>query len=399
MVGKRNGAYRSMHSKNAKRVMSSGVGKRGQRPEPAPSPFLCGKCGFQGLDAYDISTHLRNNSYCCIIMNNPIAIPAAASITRVESPPPEEGDSFMCNDYDGSSSEDMNSCASPLGIRRKTPEDSFGRESSSSLDEEGEDSISSFSTDHLDNFDSFDPFDEEEDSDTSCNGYEFYEEETFPAGVDDVVHVGLAQLCRKIKAPLYAYNEILHWAQSAKVQGYSFPADAPHYRTFLASLKKRLNVEDYAHKTSTVNAPGGGTVSFPVFQFESMFLSLMDDPRIKDHLLLNWDDPSSPPTFVSGSLDEIHSGMWHQRTSAKLLRTNSNEVLCGIILAVDRTHVADKDKLSLEPVLFSLSIVETKRVNDGPHSLPDRLRRLRTTLERTTARPQHAFHGSSPETP
>jgi hypothetical protein len=145
------------------------------------------------------------------------------------------------------------------------------------------------------------------------------------------------------------------------VQGYSFSADAPHYRTFLASLKKRLNVEDYNHKTRTINAPGGGMVSFPVFQFESMFLSLMDDPRIKDHLLLNWDDLSSPPTFVSGSLDEIHSGMWHQLTSAKLLRTNSNEVLCGIILAVDRTHVADKDKLSLEPVLFSLSII--------PHAL------------------------------
>jgi hypothetical protein len=104
-----------------------------------------------------------------------------------------------------------------------------------------------------------------------------------------------------------------------------------------------LNVEDYVHKTSTVNAPGGGMVSFPVFQFESMFLSLMDDPRIKDHLLLNWDDLSSPATFVSGSLDEIHSGMWHQHTTAKLLRTNSNEVLCGIILAVNHTHVADKD--------------------------------------------------------
>jgi hypothetical protein len=118
-----------------------------------------------------------------------------------------------------------------------------------------------------------------------------------------------------------------------------------------------LNVKDYGHKTSTVHAPGGGTVSFPIFQFESMILSLIDDPRIKDHLLLNWDDPSSPPTFESGSLDEIHSGTWHQRMSATLLRANSNQVLCSIILAVDRTHVADKDKLSLEPVLFSLSII------------------------------------------
>jgi hypothetical protein len=53
--------------------------------------------------------------------------------------------------------------------------------------------------------------------------------------------------------------------------------------------------------------------------------------------------------------------MWHKHTSAKLLEKNNNEGLCGIILAVDRTHVADKDKFSLEPVLFSLSII--------PHAL------------------------------
>ena len=265
---------------------------------------------------------------------------------------------------DGSSLEDMNSCSSPLDIC-KTSGNSCGSESSSSLDDDGDGSLSSSSADHLDNFVSMYPVDEEEedseeedsDSDISCNGYEFYNEDTFPAGVDDVVHVGLAQLCRKIKAPLYAYNEILSWAQSAKLQGYSFSADAPHYRTFISSLKKRLDVADYAHKTSTVIAPGGGTVSFPVFQFETMFLSLIDDPRIKDHLLLNWDDPCSPTAFDSGSLDEIHSGLWYELTSAKLVKSNSNEVLCGIILAVDRTHVADKDKLSLEPVLFSLSII------------------------------------------
>jgi hypothetical protein len=88
-----------------------------------------------------------------------------------------------------------------------------------------------------------------------------------------------------------------------------------------------------------------------------MFLSLIDDPRVKDHLLLNWDDPSSPTAFDSGSLDKIHSGLWYQLTSAKLVKSKSNEVLCGIILAVDHTHEADKDKLSLKPVLFSLSII------------------------------------------
>jgi hypothetical protein len=72
----------SMYQKHAtKHVMStSGVGKQGQHPEPAPSPF----CSLQqmrfsqGLDAYDILTRLCNNSYCCCnTMNNPIKSPTS----------------------------------------------------------------------------------------------------------------------------------------------------------------------------------------------------------------------------------------------------------------------------------------------------------------------------------
>jgi hypothetical protein len=39
------------------------------------------------------------------------------------------------------------------------------------------------------------------------------------------------------------------------------------------------------------------------------------------------------------------------------MANDSNEILCGIILAINRTHVANKDKLLLAPVLFSLSII------------------------------------------
>jgi hypothetical protein len=65
------------------------------------------------------------------------------------------------------------------------------------------------------------------DSDKSFEGYEFYDEKTFPSGVDDVVYVELSNLCCQIKAPLFAYNKILRWAQNAKGQGYSFPVEAP----------------------------------------------------------------------------------------------------------------------------------------------------------------------------
>lgn len=355
MGNKRRLAYRNRH-KGAKRDRHPAA----QPPEPA-SPFLCGTCGYQGIDAYDISTHLRDSSTYCGSTTNITEVSAAAPSSPPDdsSCPPEEGDSFMYEDENDD--EDIEHSVSP-----ENASSAGGGESSSLLGSVSSASLSS-PADTIGADDDSDTSLKSDDSDTAVkddesdtglvNVYEFYEEESFPSGVDDVVHVELADLCRRIRAPLYAYNEILRWAQNAKGQGYSFPVDAPQYSTFISTLKKRLNIEDYVHKTSTVEAAGGGTVSFPVFDFRSMFVSLIDDPRMKDHLLVNWEEPSSPPPFDGGRLDEIHSGMWHQRTSEKLIKNNSDEILCGIILFIDRTHVADKDKLSLEPVLFSLSII------------------------------------------
>jgi hypothetical protein len=176
--------------------------------------------------------------------------------------------------------------------------------------------------------------------------YEFVAEHKFPANVDDEVHVELVQMCRRIGAPLYAYNNILKWAQEAHVKGYTFPLTAPKYNSFMTDLAKRLELDHLSHTVATIVQAGGGTMSFPTFNFEAMFLSLLDDTRIQPHLLINWDDPSKPLLFNKKELDEIHSGCWHSLTSSKLL-TAINDILCGVIFFIDRTKIADKERQSL----------------------------------------------------
>jgi hypothetical protein len=355
MPHKKRYASRLVHQKHSKR--------RGKLVQLPPSPFFCAVCSYHAIDAYDLSSHLRGNFYCTknntliestIISAHP-TIPAAASL------PPDNGDSFL-SDYsvamDETADDDnlsSGNVSDPKSVVRgggyyfssDSSDDSFllGNSSAHSSSSSLSDALVLHS-------------DSDDDSHIDDHpGYEFYEETSFPSGVDDVVHVGLVDLCHTIKAPQYAYNLILCWAQDAQSLGYSFPVEAPLSRTFIKDLKKRLNVDDYNHKTATVEASGGGTVSFPVFDFQTMFLSLIDDPRIKPGLLVNWDDPPTPPPFDPRCLDEIHSGDWHLETSQLMVESGSNDILCGIILAIDRTHVADKDKLSLEPVLFSLSII------------------------------------------
>jgi hypothetical protein len=87
-----------------------------------------------------------------------------------------------------------------------------------------------------------------------------------------------------------------------------------------------------------------------------MFYDLIDDHRIAPHLLINFDSPNKPPSFNPQFLDEVHTGKWHRLSSRQLLES-PNDVLCGVIFFFDRTHVSNKQKLSVHPLMFSLSII------------------------------------------
>ena len=189
--------------------------------------------------------------------------------------------------------------------------------------------------------------------------YKFYEEVDFPASADDLAHTSLADLCHCIHAPLYAYDQILQWSQHAYLSGYCFPTDAPSYHHLISSLRKHLNLSHLSHGTAMIQKCGGGTLQLPFFDVESMFYDLIDDPRIASHLLINYDCPNKPPNFTSPQfLDKVHTGKWHQKSSKPLLKEHC-DVLCGIILFSDGTHVTSmsKDKLSMNPLMFTLSII------------------------------------------
>lgn len=186
--------------------------------------------------------------------------------------------------------------------------------------------------------------------------FEYYDQQDFPTSPDDTAHVLLADLCRRVRAPLYAYDEILQWAQEAHLSGYKFPTDAPTYRSMISSLRSRLGLGHLSHGTARIQKNGGGTMEFPIFDFEAMFFDLIDDYRISPHLLINFECPNKPPSFNAQKLDEVHTGKWHRLTSQQLLE-DANDVLCGIIFFFDRTHVSNKEKLSVHPLMFSLSII------------------------------------------
>jgi hypothetical protein len=104
-------------------------------------------------------------------------------------------------------------------------------------------------------------------------------------------------------------------------------------------------------------APWAGCISFPIFEFEAMFHSLIDDPQIRDHLLIDWDKPSAIPDFAKGWLNEVHSARWYRRTHCLKIKTGSNKVLCGIIFFLDHTFTAGNDHQGCKCLFFTLSMI------------------------------------------
>jgi hypothetical protein len=212
--------------------------------------------------------------------------------------------------------------------------------------------------------------DEEEISDAAvpeaaagvAGSTEFTESTEFPKGVSDLVQLKLCNLLHSIDAPLGAFPLIKQWAAEAQMMGHNFQEDADKkYVTYVNSLSKRLGLDYLKHKMVNVNVPWGGFVSIPVFDFEPMFLSILDDRRIRDNLLIVWADPSARPPYDPEYYDEIHSANWYARTHAAMQTRGSSAVLCGLILFIDRTFTAENDRLGCADA----SLVY-RRKGDGP---------------------------------
>ena len=92
------------------------------------------------------------------------------------------------------------------------------------------------------------------------------------------------------------------------------------------------------------------------FNFKEMLFSLLSDPELmqEENLLLDPTDPCSLPE-ESDFLDEINTGSVY-RTAHGTCCTKPNDLLCGIIIYVDKTVMGPWTKNTLEPVQFTLAI-------------------------------------------
>jgi hypothetical protein len=182
---------------------------------------------------------------------------------------------------------------------------------------------------------------------------------------DDVVHLGLLNLCKKLQLPLYAYDEVIKWAQDAHRSGYAFQRSVPSRRNLLDQLYNIFDMKAISPSAHQIPITGNRVVEVVTYSFEEMFRSLLVDPQVwsSDKLVLP-SDVQSPILLPNHTdhLGEIVTGDWYAH-AFQTMCTQPNDFLCPIILFIDKTHIDEFSRWTLEPVLFTLAVLNRSTRN------------------------------------
>ena len=181
---------------------------------------------------------------------------------------------------------------------------------------------------------------------------------------EDMIYIKLLKLCHTLKVPLYGFDSILKWASESFMHGYDLSPRPPSRHKFIHHLQTILSMTELS-KPSVLPVIVSTTPSHPdlpaevvSFSFREMFDSLLSDSELmrEENLLFcaESETPSMLP-MISNHLGDLNTGDWFKNAYIHLC-TEPCDILCPIIIFIDKTQVDQMSKWSLEPVLFTLGI-------------------------------------------
>ena len=162
------------------------------------------------------------------------------------------------------------------------------------------------------------------------------------------IHIELASILCSINAPAHVYSKIFKWARKAT------PNDLRshiQYKTLMSQLALSQGLQDIFPTTHVLPLPSGNCVKVTKFSFSSQLKSILSDQDLmsEDNLIFGgniykrFDDEVD----MAGDID---SSRWYRRTQKELCKL-PNDVLCPIILYIDKTYAKSHP---VEPISFTL---------------------------------------------
>ena len=174
----------------------------------------------------------------------------------------------------------------------------------------------------------------------------------------------LLQLCHALKVPLYGFDSILKWANESFAHGYIIPSRPRSRRKFIFDLQNILGMSTISQprvlpvNISTTHQFPNLSAEVVSFSCRDMFDSLLSDVELMSDNNLLFSTDSEFPTVspvISDHLGDLNTGDWFKNAYDYLCH-ETGDILCPIIVFIDKTQVDQMSKWSLEPVLFTLGI-------------------------------------------
>ena len=161
---------------------------------------------------------------------------------------------------------------------------------------------------------------------------------------------------------LKLFDQIMEWKRECDASGHSFGVaeKLPTRSGVIKKLQKIYGHDGLSPKKKKVELPcTKETADITLFPFQGMLLSLLTDPFVMqpENLSFSPDDPFLPPKAGGrdGHYDGIETGSISE-TAHRIFCTEPNDILCELILFIDKTYLDVKGRHTLEPVMFTLGI-------------------------------------------
>ena len=222
----------------------------------------------------------------------------------------------------------------------------------------------------------------------------------------------LISLLQDCNAPLSLYNDITNWVNDLADNGtFKTGGKIPTRDKILKNLAERYNMKGIYPKETPLTLPNAGsTINVNTFSFTHTLASLLNDPDLMKDDNFAFPDPNDPFSAPEKWTDDKHSpeyqrqksrkvgdlvgGRWYARTYHARCDASKKEILCPIIIFVDKTHSDVKGRLTQELVMYTLGIFNQKTRNNPrawrPLGLLPNFKSVRE--DRNSDRKQEDFH-------
>lgn len=170
----------------------------------------------------------------------------------------------------------------------------------------------------------------------------------------------LLELLQNANAPLHLFDSIMQWSREAAIVGqYNFEAPSPSRKFLVNQLIGSTNMTPLLPIIIDFELPNAKEkVKVITHDIQRSIHSLLSDTELmKDENLIFKNHPlENPNDFDPEIIEDVNDGSCYKEAYARICSDPSKEVLCPLILFIDKTHTDTKGNQTLEPICLTLGI-------------------------------------------